>query len=158
MGGKLPPFQSLYYRYLYGDEPTTQRIQDFPYDVPFLSSESILKLRKAQIDANQEFWPMERIEAYLGKDIYRKRAAVSAFLWERFTEHPKMSHAELKAWAEVERLDSYLRQIPAWFREQHLSSKDIDAEWKEWLAPRRAAYEARHQELMKEILLLQQTK
>lgn len=155
MGGKLPPFQSLYYRYLYGDEPTTQRLQEFPHDVPFLTRGEVMKLQDAQHDLQQRLWPMERIEAYLGKDIYRKRAAVSAFLWERYTEHPTMSPAELKAWAEVERLDSYLRQIPAWFREQHLSSKDIDGEWQAWLAPKRAAYESRHQELMKEIRLMQ---
>lgn len=92
------------------------------------------------------------MEAYLGKDMLQKRAAASGFLWERYQEHPAMSLAELKLWAEIERLDAYLRGVPAWFREQH--PRETEMAWNEWLAPRRAEYETQHQELMQELLLL----
>ena len=155
MSSKFPPFSSLYYRYLYGDSPTTQAIRDFPFDVPFLSELEIRKLRHAQQDFAAKLWPEARIDAYLGKDMLKKRAAASGFLWERLTENPAMSLAELKAWVEIEQLDSLLRGIPAWFREQH--PRDAESAWNVWLAPRRKEYETRHQELMNDIRLMQKT-
>lgn len=156
LGGQQPPMTSPLFRALYGQTASPHRPRrDFPHDVTFLSDREVYKLRQAQKDLHQELWPEERIDAYLSKDILKKRAAASGFLWGRFCERPGMTILELKAWAEIEHLDSYLRGIPAWFREQHLSAKDIDAAWQTWLAPRREGYEKRHKELMAELLLMQ---
>ena len=153
LSGKFPPFSSLYYRYLYGDTPVTQQISDFPFDVPYLSNHEIRQLQHAQQDFAAKLWPVERVDAYLGKNMLQKRAAASGFLWERLTENPAMTLAELKAWTEIERLDGMLRGIPAWFREQH--PHDAETAWNVWIAPRRAEYEKRHQDVMKDILLMQ---
>ena len=153
LSGKFPPFSSLYYRYLYGDTPVTQQLSDFPFDVPYLSNHEIRQLQHAQQDFAAKLWPVERVDAYLGKDMLKKRAAASGFLWERLTENPAMTLAELKAWTEIERLDGMLRGVPAWFREQH--PHDAETAWNVWIAPRRAEYEKRHQDVMKDILLMQ---
>ena len=67
----------------------------------------------------------------------------------------RLSFREETVDVEIEKLDMYLRGIPAWFREQH--PVKTDAAWTEWLAPRREGLEARHREIMAEIVLMQRT-
>lgn len=141
-------FASLHYQMLTVPEsPLTA--DDFPYDVTFLSYEVLEEMIAKSKKYRTEFWPIERIRAYQGKDICAKRAAVTGFLWQRYCEYPKMSLGLLQKWVEVEALEQQIT-IPTWFRNQH-PHEEIARLWQEKLGPKREAYIKRHQKVLEEI-------
>jgi hypothetical protein len=149
--GAKQPFTSLLFTDIY--EATTQPTgQPFPYDVKFLSAQSLQNLISLSKETHHEIWSADRIVAYQGKDILAKRAAVSPFLWQRYCDYPQMSLEVLELWHRVEGLD-HLMTIPSWFRQQHVREPDLLELWKrkvglaKWIA-----WKEQHQQLMQELM------
>jgi len=122
---------------------------DFPYDVTFLSWETLQQIAQTSRDFHTEFWPIERIRAYQGKDICAKRAAVTGFLWQRYVEYPTMTLEILHKWVEIEALEQLLT-VPAWFRNQHVG-ENVMTIWQEKLGTKYQEVVSRHQEVLGEI-------
>lgn len=155
--GVMQEFSSLYFRDQLAIPPSKDQPRlsltgkPFPYDVHYLPKDQLQKLHQCSIDHNQELWPVARLQAYEGKDLCAKRAAVSAFLWDRYAEDPTMTLEKLQVWREIEVIEQLL-QVPSWFRNQFFG-QDILTLWNAKLGTERARLEARHQELLQELLV-----
>lgn len=146
----VPVFSSLQYQYLCEEEPEHPTSAPFPFDVKFLSHDTLNNFITYSADFETEFWPNERIQAYMGKDLCAKRAAVTPFLWARYSEYPDMTLKLLEKWHHVEILEQLLT-IPLWFRNQHVHEKNIAELWKEKLGSKKQEYEQQHMALLQEI-------
>jgi hypothetical protein len=145
-----PAFWSYFFQDMTVDPLHERTDRPFPYDVKFLSEAELQHIERIAVNHAHEAWPPERIAAYRGKDLIAKRAAVSAFLWQRYTEYSELSMNTLKLWHEVEQLEKVLR-VPFWFRQQHLSEGDIVKAWKDRIGAQYEAAEAKHRAVLKQI-------
>ena len=152
--GAPQQFASLLFQGLTTSSLNDSTDQPFPQDVRFLSQEDILKIQTLADKTGQVLWPPVRIAAYLGTDLLAKRAAVTGFLWQRYTDDPTMTLDKLRLWHEVEQLEAGLT-VPAWFRQQHEEAADVKALWvaKHGAAQIRA-WEQRHEELLTQIMAM----
>jgi hypothetical protein len=156
-----PKYRPAFWSYLFqtiAPEPESTRHhatgQPFPHDVHFLSAADLDNIIKIAENHQHDAWPPERIAAYQHDDILPKRAAVSAFLWARYTESPRMTGDLLERWHRIEQLDELLN-VPNWFRQQHLDDPDqVTARWKAKLGGRYADYVQAHQDTLAEIQAL----
>lgn len=147
-----PLFSSAQYQYLAEEkeEPDHYADKPFPFDVKFLSKETLKKLESQSVFYNEEFWPIERIHAYQGRNLCAKRAAVTPFLWKRYSEYPQMALPLLEKWHHVEVMEQLLK-IPLWFRNQHVLENNISLLWEEKLGNKREQYEQEHMKILDEI-------
>jgi hypothetical protein len=79
-----------------------------------------------------------------------KRAAVTRFLWDRYTEHPSMSLELLELWHYIENLDALLKP-PTWFRNQHRHGNIMEL-WRAHVGEQQMQHrEAQHREVSAKI-------
>jgi len=119
--------------------------------VKYLSSNDLQNIVNLSKKTGFEIWPPERISAYQAKNVLAKRAAVTEFLWLRYTENPRIDLKLLELWCKVENCEKYLAG-PAWFRQQHEGEGDLDKLWNVHLGSQKTSIEKRHQDLIKEIM------
>lgn len=148
------PYESLLFQdWSLVDDGHQRTSRPFPYDVKFLSTHELDDLVRLAVEYEHEAWPMERIEAYRGKNLVAKRAAVTSFLWQRYTEYPQMSLKILKLWHETEQIEKMLKG-PDWFRVQHTGEENVEELWDQELGEKRQEFEQRHQSLIAKIQTL----
>ena len=133
-----------------GNDSILSTGKDFPYDVPFLPIQSLQQIKALATEHNYEAWPQDRLVAYQSKDMCARRAAVSSFLWQRYTDDSTMTLEKLKLWHEVEVIERVL-SVPSWFRQQHYH-ENVDILWQERLRPHKAKLATQHQEVLMKIL------
>lgn len=151
--GASQQFNSLLYTDVCGESQQEEGQHEFPYDVKYLTRAGLAEIKKLATTFHHEVWEPERIQAYQGKNLIAKRAAVSTFLWKRYCDEPKMSMERLKLWYEIEELDKILTQVPTWFQNQHIPCDNIKAVWRKYVGGHRwKLLEEQHRATMQKLL------
>ena len=143
--GTKPDFESLLFAPMlrHTDKP-------FPYDVTFLDEKSLQHIQSFGQENDYEIWSRERLTAARSRDILARRAAVSAFLWERYISDPHITLDKLKLWHEIEEIEKSLTP-PSWFVNQY-SGEDVKTAWDNRLGKQKEFLQARHGEVIKQLM------